>query len=300
MEFKLIEYITNPLKFIPSLGARGYLNFLSDKLFLKLSYRARMDKKLNLENPRTFTEKLQWLKLFDRNPLYTELVDKYAVRSYVKETIGKAYLIDLLGVWSEVDDIDFSALPKQFVLKTTHGSGGVVICEDKSKLDIEKTKSILNKSLESNYYWRTREWPYKNIEPKIICEEYINFGSKSELKDYKFMCFNGQPKIIQVMSNRQGGTFDLNHYNLDWKAIDIKRKNISKNIKEIKKPNKLDEMIEVCKKLSKDCPFVRIDLYYVQNEIYFGEITFFPVAGFMDFENEEDDLYLGNLISLDH
>lgn len=296
---KFWEYLRKPIKMIPVLGKRGYLNFVSDRLYLMLLYKSRMGEKLNLTNPVTFNEKLQWLKLYDRNSSYTNLADKFSVRSYVKEKIGDKYLTDLLGTWEHFEDIDFLKLPRQFVLKTTHDSGTVIVCKNKDALNVNKTKRILEKSLKKNYYWGNREWPYKNIKPKIICEEYIYNEEQTTLEDYKFMCFNGEPKIIQVMSNRTGDTYNVNHYNLKWEPIDIKRKNVKRNPKEISKPDKLNEMIAISKKLCGNFPFVRVDLYNTKDSIFFGELTFFPVSGLMQFEDQETNIFLGDLIKLD-
>ena len=275
-----------------------FCTILPDSLCLNILYKVKMGKKLNLYKPQTFNEKLQWLKLFDRKPEYTQMVDKYEVRKYIEETIGKEYLIPLIGVWNKFEDIDFDSLPEQFVLKCTHDSGGLVICKDKNKLDIEAARKKINKSLKRNYFYHTREWPYKNVKSRIICEKYMVDESGQELKDYKFMCFNGEPKIIQVMSERMNGNYYINHFDLEWNRVDISRKKIKENTKILKKPEGLEKMIEISKELSKDIPFVRIDLYQTKMGIFFGEITFFPISGYMDFKDDQKDCLLGSWIKL--
>ena len=292
------KYVLNPYRIFYFLGSKGKLKFIPDEEYLKLLFRGRIGKELNLDNPQTFNEKLQWLKLYDRNPNYPKLVDKYEVRKYVSNTIGEKYLIPLIGCWDRFEDIDFHKLPSQFVLKCTHDSGGLVICKEKRNLDIRGTKKIINKSLKKNYYYPGREWPYKNIEPKIICEKYVVDESGVDLKDYKFMCFSGVPKLIQVMSGRRKGHYYLNHFDLKWNRIEIPRKSISENPNKLEKPENLEEMISICKELSKDIPFARIDLYNTQKQILFGEITFFPVSGFMNFKDENHNNLLGSWIEL--
>ncbi len=191
---KLIKAIKNPKLIVFYILNFKIFRLIPDELYLKIYYWLRINKKLNLDNPKTFNEKLQWLKLYDRNPAYVNLVDKYEVRKYIAEVIGKEYLIPLIGVWDKFEDINFSKLPNQFVLKCTHDSGGIVICTDKSKLEFEVARKKINNSLNRNYFYHAREWPYKDIKPRIICEEYMVNGSGKELKDYKFMCFNGEVK----------------------------------------------------------------------------------------------------------
>src|SRR5699024_8410056 len=200
-KFKII--FRNPLMLIPSLGKRGLLNWLPDKIYLKICFRAKMRRKIDFSNVRTYNEKLQWLKINDRNPIYTKMVDKYEVREYIANHIGEEYLIPLIGVYDSFEEINFNELPNQFVLKCTHDSGGLVICKDKSKLDIEAARKKINDSLKRNYYYLFREWPYKNVKPRVICEKYMVDEFEKELKDYKFFCFNGKPKALFVASDRE-------------------------------------------------------------------------------------------------
>lgn len=296
---RVLNLIKNPRRIIPVLANRGFLNWLSDETILKIQFKDRMRKELNLENPQTFNEKLQWLKLYDRNPLYTNLVDKYQVRKHIAKTIGEEYLIPLIGVCDKFEDIDFSKLPNQFVLKCTHDSGGLVICTDKGKLDIEAARKKINKSLKRNFYYYAREWPYKNIKPRIICEKYMVDESDTELKDYKFMCFNGEVKCIFVCLNRNSSKgLNVDIYDTNWNLMPFERPNSPNSDTIIPKPKKFDKMIEFAEKLSKDKLFVRVDFYEINGQLYFGEITFYPGAGFEKFKPESYDYLLGSWIEL--
>lgn len=269
---------------------------LSDERALCILYRLKMCKRLKLNPPVTFNEKLQWLKLYDRNPLYTKLSDKFEVRKYISETIGDNYLIPLLGVWDNFDEINFETLPNQFVLKCTHDSGSIVICKDKKRFDYEKAKKKINKSLKRNYYYIGREWPYKNIKPRIICEEYMVDESGVELKDYKFFCFNGEPEAMFVATDRGIDTrFDF--YDMQFNHIPFMQ-HYKNATKEINKPAGFDEMVKLSKVLSKEIPHVRVDFYDIYGKIYFGELTFFHFSGFQRFEPERYDEIFGSWIRL--
>ncbi|WP_303965657.1 ATP-grasp fold amidoligase family protein [Sporosarcina ureae] len=293
---RIKKLIKNPLIIFPHLGFNQKLNFLSDKTYLKLLFRSRMKKRLNLEEPETFSEKLQYLKLYDRNPLYTKLVDKYEVREYISNTIGEEYLVPLYGVWEEFEDIDFAKLPNQFVLKTTHDSGGVVICQNKQKLDLEKAKKIINKSLHKNYYYEGREWPYKNVQARIICEKYLKDYSATGIKDYKFLCFHGEPAIMIVATGPQDNrTKDF--YDLNFNPINVKQM-YPNNPFEIKKPEHFDRMISLSRTLSANIPHVRVDFYEIDGKIFFGELTFYHFSGMVDFQPKNYDYELGELLDL--
>ncbi len=272
-------------------------NLLPDKAFLKLKFRLKMGKKLNLKNPQTFNEKLQWLKLYDRKPEYIMMVDKAAVKDYVAEKIGAEYVIPTLGIYEKFDDIDFNALPNQFVIKCTHDSGGLVICKDKSKLNTRKAREKINKALNQNFYYHSREWPYKTVEPRIIVEEFLEDGSVNDLNDYKIFNFNGEPKFIQVDMDRFTD-HKKNIYTTDWELCEFSFNYPCDPKKKVEKPENLDEMLKISRMLSKDIPYVRTDFYLVRGEIYFGEITFFPASGFGNFSPEEYDKKLGDLIKL--
>ena len=264
-------------------------------------YKVYMGHSLDLLHPRTFNEKLQWLKIHDRNPLYTSLVDKYEVKQYVADRIGEKYIIPTLGIWGHFDDIDFSALPNRFVLKCTHDSGGVVICKDKEKLNKKVAKNLLEKCLKRNYYWHGREWPYKNVHPKIIAEKFISDKGNidTKLTDYKFFCFNGKVNNVMVCLDRDSGATKFYFFSPDWKFMRINKCGKAAPIDfTLPKPECLDEMVFVAEKLAKELPFVRIDLYQSNKMVYFGEITFFSDSGFDSDILQETDLEWGRMIKL--
>lgn len=285
-------------KAISFLAARGFFCWLDDKKYLKLNYWSRMGIKPNLTNPKTFNEKLQWLKLHDRKPEYVIMVDKYAVRKYIADTIGDEYLIPLLGVWDNPDDIDFDVLPNQFVLKCNHNSGlGMCICKDKGKLNIEKVKAELRKGLNQDYYLTCREWPYKNVKRRIIAEKYMSDEGKEELSDYKVLCFNGEPKIVEVHKGRFNGQHTQDCYDEFWNKTNIAQYDLPNTEEIIPKPAFLDEMLYLSKLLSKNLIHVRVDWYFTNNRLYFGELTFFDGSGYNLFCGDADEL-LGSWIKL--
>lgn len=264
-----------------------------------MKYKIRLGKKLDLKNPQTFNEKLQWLKLYDRNPEYTKTVDKYQAKQYVADIIGEKYIIPTLGIWDKFENINFEELPNQFVLKCTHDSGGLVICKDKSKLNIKEAKRKISKSLKTNYYYHGREWPYKKVRPRIIAEKYMATYKQKELIDYKFFCFNGEPKFLYVsegLSNHENAR--ISFANMNYEKTEFYRKDYRPFDKLPDKPTNFDKMKELSKKLSKNIPFIRVDFYEVNGQIYFGELTFFPCSGFIPFEPEEWDRKLGDMLKL--
>jgi len=293
---KLLE---NPYKFLFILDKLKLSKFIPDKPYLKIKFRAHMGKKLNLKNPQTFSEKLQWMKLYNRRPEYTMMVDKYEVKDYVEGIIGSEYIIPTLGVWDRVEEIDFDALPNQFVLKCTHDSGGLVICKDKSKLDIEKAKETMRKALLADFYFMGREWPYKNVPKRIIAEEYKEDTETGELRDYKFFCFDGVVKALFIASDRQAEGEEVKFDFFDTEFNHLPFKNGHPNAtKEIKKPVTFEKMKELAAKLSVGIPQVRVDFYEVDGKIYFGEITFFHHDGMTPFDPEEWDYKFGEWINL--
>ena len=270
-------------------------NVLSDKTFVKIEYRNRMRKKLNLKNPQTFNEKLQWLKIYDRKPIYTTMVDKYEVKNYVADKIGDEYIIPTLGVWDSFDEIDFDSLPDQFVLKCTHDSGGLVICKDKSKLDKEKAKKKIELSLNRNYYYHGREWAYKDVKPRVIAEKLIDV----QIVDYKFYCFNGEPKLLYLSRGLENhATASISFFDLDLKRLPFHRSDFRPFTDEPEIPEGYQEMLEIVRKLSNGMSFIRVDLYNVGGKIYFSELTFYPCAGYMPFAPKEWDYTLGQWIEL--
>lgn len=295
-----VKFLYDPCTRFSVLNSRGFYKNVPDDKFLKMAYKARMGKTLNLEDPKTFNEKLQWLKLYDRKPIYTTMVDKFEAKKYVASIIGEEYIIPTLGVWDSVDDIDFNALPNQFVLKCNHNSGlGMYICKEKSKMDIQKVKTELRRGLAQDYYLTGREWPYKNVKRKIIAEQYMEDSKTSELRDYKFFCFNGIVKALYIATERQkqGEEVKFDFFDIYFKHLDLRQGHPNATICP-KKPETFDKMKQLAEKLSKGFQQLRVDLYVVNGRIYFGEFTFFHLSGLIPFEPEEWDFKLGNLLDL--
>lgn len=265
---------------------------LPDDLYLKIVYRIRVGKKLNLDNPQTFTEKIQKMKLEDHNPIYRVVADKYAVRKYVADRIGEEYLTKLYGVYQSEQEIPFEELPKQFVLKATHDSGGLIIVHDKSELNVKKVKKKLHKCLKRNFYWKGREWCYKDIKPQIICEEMLHDEVKEDLYDYKIYCFHGIPKMVLVASERGHGTkFDF--FDTEFKKLDLRQSGPNSLTKK-EKPRNYEKMLELAGILSKDFSQVRVDFYNIEGKIYFGEMTLYDSSGLDGFEPDEWDSIIGS------
>jgi len=271
------------------------LGFLSDEKYIRLIYRLRIGKKLNLENPRTFTEKLQWLKLNDHNPVYTKIADKLAMRNYVEKKIGPGHTVPVLGTWKKFSDIDFEKLPDRFVLKTTHDSGSFVICNDKATFDKAKAKKIINRSLKRNYYKTTREWQYKDIEPQIIAEEYLDEG-KRNLTDYKFFCFNGKPVFMyceeEASEHLTQAIADMKYNLMPFSMEDDKAECLPP------KPEQFGYMEKIAQSLSEGFPFIRVDMYCVEDKVYVGELTLYHYGGYTPFRPEEWDLKLGDMLDI--
>ena len=279
---------------------RYIFRYLPDSLFVRIQYRAIMGKKLHLNNPRGFNEKLQWLKIHDRKKEYELYVDKYAVREFIEKTIGEQYLVNLLGVWDNADQIDYDYLPNQFVIKGAHDSGSVVVCRDKTRLDQDATTEMMRKTLKKNNYYYGRDWPYKHVTPRIIAEEYLDNGPLG-LIDYKFYCFDGEPKFLYISQGLENHStaritfFDLNGNRMPFQRADYPTHEIDPPL-----PDNFNEMIVLSKKLAQEVnsPFVRIDLYNVEGRIVFSEITFRPCSGYMKFVPEEWDNKIGDLLVL--
>ena len=274
--------------------------WLSDEFFIKAMFLGKMGCRVNLKNPKTYQEKLQWLKLHNRNPEYTTMVDKYEVKHYITSKWGDIVkVIPTIGVWDHFEEIDFHNLPDEFVLKTTHDSGTVVICRDKSQFDIIAAKEKLEKSLKRNYFLLGREWPYKDVKPRIIAEEFMVDESGSELKDYKWFCFDGEPKAMFIASDRfsvdEETKFDF--FDMDFNHLPCLSGHPNSN-KKINKPRNFDKMKEIAKLLSKGIPHVRVDFYDINGTLYFGEFTFFHHTGFVHFEPKEWDYKFGDWIKL--
>ncbi len=304
MNAETVKYILqNPRRIFPLLGSKGFMNWLPDELYIKIQFRLAMGTWPDLKNPKTFNEKLQWTKLYDRNPLYTTLVDKYAVRRYIREKIGEEYLIPLVGgPWNSTKEIDFDALPEQFVLKCNHDSGGLVVCRDKKNFDRKAATDRLECALKKNFYWECREWPYKNVKPCIIAEKYMEDGNQRQgLIDYKFFCFNGEPRFMYVSQGLEDhSTAKISFYDLKGRELPFKRTDFAafEHIPYI--PENIDKMVSLAETIAKDVgsSFVRCDLYEINRKIYFSELTFTPCSGLLPFDPPEWDKILGSWIEL--
>ncbi len=272
------------------------LKFIPDAMYLRMIYRIHFGRKLNLKVPKSFNEKIQWLKLNDRKTIYTKLVDKYEVKNVVSSIIGNEYIIPTLGVWDTFDDIDFDALPNQFVLKCTHDSGGVFICQNKNELNYYDVKSLVEDALNKNFYWLGREWPYKDVRPRILAEKYIAENDDSDLLDYKMMCFSGKVKCTFVCSNRNSKTgLEVTFYDQNWDVLPFER-HYPRSKTLHAKPKCYEEMVKLAEKLSANITFVRVDFYVVNDRPFFGELTFYPGSGFEEFVPEIYDYILGDWI----
>ena len=288
------------IKSLPHYFLHATRSLWSDKLYLKMLYRIRMGKPLNLNDPQTFTEKIQWLKLYNRKPEHTTMVDKNAVKDYVAKRIGEEYIIPTIGVWNRPEDIDFSTLPERFILKTTHGGGGggISICRGKATFNKEEALAHLRQSLKQNIYSVYKEWPYKNVPHRIIAEEYVEDTTLKELRDYKFYCFNGKCRCFKVDYDRFI-EHHANYYDLNCNILPFGETAFPPQYdKHIELPQNLNKMMELAEKLSEKEPFLRVDFYNVDGNIYFGELTFFPFSGLSKFTSEEWNKKLGEWIEL--
>ena len=300
---KLLMYIKSPKK-VKNVLIQKYLYKLnlSDEKHIKIEYKNIFGKDLNLENPQTFNEKLQWLKLNDRKDIYTTMVDKYESKKYVADLIGEEYIIPTLGIYDKFEDINFKDLPNQFVIKCTHDSGGLSICRDKRTFNIKEAKKKIEKSLKINFYRYHREWPYKNVKPRIIVEKYMEDTYNKEevgLIDYKFYCFNGEPEYLYVSQGLENHlTARITFFDKNFNKAKFRRNDYRAYDGDIKKPINFEKMKELARVLSKNMTFLRVDFYDLWGKIYFSELTFSPCGGLMIFEPNEYDKKLGDLIKL--
>ena len=269
------------------------LNWMPDKPYLQIFYYAEFGKFIDFKNPKTFNEKLNWLKLYYRRPDLITLVDKYEVKKYIADKIGEQHVIPTLGVWDKFKDINFNELPNQFVLKCTHDSGGLVVCKDKSKLNLKEVKAKIEKSLTNNYYLWTREWPYKGVKPRIIAEKYMEDQETGELRDYKFFCFNGEPKLMFVASERGLKNTKFDFYDMQFHHMNIVQ-HYPNSEYSIEKPEHFEKMVMLAEKLSAGFPHVRVDFYEANGQVYFGEMTFYHFGAIVPFETEEWDKKIGD------
>lgn len=294
----LSYYIKSPKRFLLGLIKHSRI-LIPDKIYICWQYKLSNGVKLHLHNPQTFTEKIQWLKLYNRKPEYSRMVDKYEVKKHVASIIGDEYIIPTYGAWNRFDDIDFEKLPEQFILKSTHGSHAAIICSNKNKFDKNKAKKLFEKYQKKSPYVDFGEWAYKDVKPRIIAEKFMQNGNDKELTDFKFFCFNGEVKYCQVIKNRSvDETIDF--FDIKWKHQEFVGLNplASNSSNEIMPPQNYDEMLRIATKLSQNIPFVRIDLYEINGKVYFGEITFYPGGGLGFFTPLHWNKILGDMITL--
>lgn len=275
------------------------LNILSDKAFVQLGYYLRFGEKLDLSNPKSFNQKLNWLKLNNKRPEYSLYVDKYAVKDYVSKTLGEGYAIPTLGIWDDVNSIEWDSLPNEFVIKCTHDSHSYIICKDKTSFDIDEATSMLAKKMKRNLYWWAREWPYRNVKPRIVAEPFLKDSESEDLKDYKFFCFDGVVKCFKVDFDRFSH-HGANYYDINGNILEIGEEVCPPDFsRHIILPRSIPEMISLAEKLSKGIPFVRVDFYDVNGHVYFGEMTFFPAEGYGRFTSMSSDYMMGEWINID-
>lgn len=306
IQSKLTTFIEDPTILARKLMTKPFARIIPDEMALNIQFKLLLNKKLHLSPPVTFNEKIQWLKLHDRNPLYTRLADKYEAKNIIAEMIGEDYIIPTIqGPYHSFEEIDFDLLPNRFVIKCTHDSAGLVICREKNTIDYERAKTKINGSLKRNFYWRYREWVYKNIEPRVIVEKYMEDTSGDQinksLTDYKFFTFNGDPKFLYISEGLENhDTAKISFFDLKGNLMPFKRLDYNGYSVAPKMPSKLDEMITIAGTLAKKigAPFLRVDLYQINGAVYFSEVTFYPHAGFIPFEPEIYDQKLGEMIRL--
>ena len=296
---KIVNGIINPWKIIAYPSIRKYMNWLPDSIYLKCFYRTLIGEKLNLKTPKSFNEKLQWLKIYDRKLVYSRMVDKYYAKEYVTKKIGKEYIIETYGMWDQFEDINFQSLPNSFVLKCTHDSAGLVICHNKSEFNLEEARKKITKCCSRNFFYSGREWPYKNIKPRIIAEAYMEDSVLHELRDYKFFTFNGVPKIMHIVSNRQNVNEETygDFFDMDFSHLDLTMGHPNAPICPIK-PQNFEKMKEFAQILAEGTVHLRVDFYEVDGHLYFGELTFYQDSGFADIKPEEWNDILGDWIDI--
>lgn len=298
---KIKKFLLNPFIVFSFLASKGKLLFISEKLMVKLIYRGQMGKKLNLKNPKTFNEKMQWLKVYDHNPLYTKLVDKHEVREFVRTIIGEKYLIPELKLWDSPKEINLEELPNKFVIKCTHDSGSVLVIRNKDKIEQDSLIKHFLKRTKRSHYWAGREWPYKNVKPRIIVEQYLETDGEGGLKDYKFYCFNGVPMFLYVSSGLDNHeTAKISFFDLDGNRMPFGRSDYNPIDYKIEMPSKFEEMKKIASVCASEigADFVRVDLFEVNNRVFFSEFTFTPCGGYMPFSPEDYDEIIGELLKL--
>lgn len=294
---QLHSYGIDNIYFLSKRDMTDLIKDTDDRIYIECLWKLKMKYDICLDRPITFNEKIQWLKLYDRKPVHTIMVDKYKVKDYVAEKIGEKYVVPIIGVWDSFDEIDFETLPEKFVLKCTHDSGSVVVCDDKSKFDPKLYKDKFDAALKRNYFYDYREWPYKDVPPKIMVEEFIDSGDHEALLVYKFLCFNGKPKILQMIQNDKHENESIDYYDMEWNLLELTQ-NFPNSREHLGKPVSFERMKELAKILSKDEILVRVDFYEVNAEPIFSEFTFYSDAGFEKFNPPEWDKQLGDWLIL--
>ena len=292
----MIEVFKNPRLLCIMLLERSARFIKDDSKYLKMMFKLRLGYSLNLDNPMTFNEKLNWLKIHYHNPIMPIMADKYRVKKYVSDLIGQEFVVPNYGVWNSFDEIDFEKLPDQFVLKTTNDSLGTIVCKNKSFFDKKKAKKHIELGLKRNYFYNWREWGYKDVERRVIADKYLNDGTGAQLRDYKFWCCNGEPKYMYI-TIKGDGVYE-NFYDMDFNPVDINH-GFPRHKPEFEKPTSFELMKDLAKKLAGELPFVRVDFFNVNGHVYFGEFTFYDWAGLQSFISYEQDLKLGKLLNLD-
>lgn len=291
-------------RIINGVFTRAIAPFLSDKCYLKRNYRMAFGRKLDLKNPKTHSEKLQWLKLYDRRPEYSMMVDKYEAKNYVSSIIGAEYIIPTYGVWDKAEEIDWDKLPDQFVFKCTHDSGGIIIVKDKNAVDRKEIEMRLSRMLKRNYYKTGgREWPYKNVKPRVMAEQFMisNDTPNHDIPDYKFFSFNGEPRVLLFCTERKNGSSKWDFYDMDMQRIKVAalhHETTSLNLGDFISQEVFEKMKEIARSLAKVKAYVSVDLYYINKQIYFGELTFYSGGGWLQYDPEDFDLTLGNMLTL--
>lgn len=295
---KLNTFLNDPQYRLKTLSKCRLLGWMTDEEYIKRQYKLMTGYDIDLKNPKRFNEKLNWLKIHYRNPLFTKMVDKAEVKEYLKTIIGEEYIIPAYGVWNHFDEIDFKKLPNQFVLKATHESGdSVIICRDKATFDYSGAKKSIEKSLKNNYYYSYKEWPYKNVKPRILAEQYMQDGNNPFLNVFKVFCFSGNPEIIETIQNDKTSEISIDYFDVNRNLLDLKQ-GFPNSKNPLARPKTLDKMLELSCICSKGYPFLETDWYEINGKIFFSEFTFFPDAGYGPFYPDDWDTKLGELIAL--
>ena len=297
-KIKIFQYLKNPQLFLLKLDQKGIIR-MKDEKYIKALFKQEIGVDLNLEDPKTFNEKLQWLKLYNRDPRYTKMVDKFEVKKYIKKNIGEQYVIPTIGVYEKFSDINFDKLPDKFVIKCTHDSGTIIICKNKKDFDLPSARLKINKALRKNFYYQSREWPYKNVKPRIIIEPYIEDSDDKELRDYKFYCFGGKPHVLLLATDRLSGKgLCFDYFDMNFKHLALTNHWHPNAAVTPHKPKHFELMKRLASQLSNGIPHVRVDFYEANGNVYVGELTFFDMGGQLKIHPDNWEKEWGDLITL--